>query len=166
MDILAYYIMVNDEEVDDMMDLDDAGLIAYIDDLEKDKSERFCLDRMWDGMHFLISGKSLEDAEDDDENSATVVGVHAFDTSDEIFVGCTESGELEDIIEIMGSVGIDALCSKADLSKFRKNDIYPDIWFDESKDKLMIELKNGFTKLLEFYKAALKKNLNVIISIY
>jgi Domain of unknown function (DUF1877). len=166
MDVLAYYIMVSDEEVDDMMEMDDEELVEYVDELESERKDVFCLDMLWDGLHFLITGKSIEDIDDDDNiMSMAIAGVHTFDTDDEIFVGCTENGELEDVIKAMESVDIDALCNKADLSKFRKNDIYPDIWSDNNRNALMKDLKKGFDRLLEFYRSALKKGLNIIVDI-
>jgi len=166
MDVLAYYIMVSDKEVDEMMEMDDEELVEYVDELESERKDVFCLDMLWDGLHFLITGKSIEDIDDDDNiMSMAIAGVHTFDTDDEIFVGCTESGELEDIIEAMESLNIDSLCNSADLSKFRKNDIYPDIWLDENKNAIMKDLKKGFERLLEFYKAAQKKKMNVVVDI-
>jgi len=166
MDVLAYYIMVSDKEVDKMMDMNDDVLVAYVDDLEEERKDMFCLDMLWDGLHFLLTGKPLEDIdEDDNELSMAIAGVHTFDTDDEIFVGCTESGELEDVIKAMESVDIDALCDKADLSKFRKNDIYPDIWSDDNRNAIMKDLKKGFDRLLEFYRSALKKGMNVVVDI-
>jgi Domain of unknown function (DUF1877). len=166
MDVLAHYIMVSDKEVDKMMDMSDEVLVAYVESLREERKDIFCLDTLWDGIHFLITGKPLEDIDDDDnELSMSIAGVHTFDTDEEIFVGCTEYGELEDIIEAMESLDIDSLCEKADLSKFRKNGIYPDIWFDENKNALMDDLKKGYGRLLEFYKVALKKSMNIIVDI-
>ena len=166
MGMYANYMMVSDKELDEMMELDEDALLEYIDGLEEgDKNEVYCLDKLWDGMHFLLTGKSAEHPIDDDELSAAVVGVNNFET-DESFVACVEIEQLEDIVKEMEKVDIDTLWKKTKLSDFRKKKIYPDIWYDEDRDDLVKEMTEEFNSLLEFYRSALQKNMNVIISIY
>jgi len=165
MGMCANYMMVDDDEVDRMMELDEETLLDRIDELEDEGNEVHCLDRLWDGLHFLLTGKSAEDPIDDDELSAAIVGVHNFET-DESFVACIEKEELEDVVKEMEKVDLEIFWKKRKLLDFRKKKIYPKIWKDEDLDSIKVEMVTEFNNLLRFYRTALGKKMNIIVSIY
>ena len=166
MGMYADYMAVSDSELDSMMELSEEKLIKRIEELESlDETDICSLDKYWDGMHFLLTGKSAQDPIDDDELSAAVVGVHNFET-DESFIACIEVGELEDVVKEMEKIDLNTFWEKRKLSSFRKKKIYPDIWKDEDEEELKAEMADAFNDLLEFYQSSLKNGMNIIISIY
>ena len=166
MGMYADYMAVSDSELDSMMTLTENELLSRIEELEQlDETDIYSMDKLWDGMHFLLTGKSAQSPIDDDELSAAVVGVNNFDTED-AFVACIEKEQLEDVVKEMEKLDFDAIWEKTKLSNFRKKKIYPDIWKDEDAEDLKTEMKDAFNDLLEFYQSALKASMNIIISIY
>ena len=165
MEMFADYIMVSDSELDNMIVLNEDQLLSRLEQLtENDDAEIHSLDELWDGMHFLLTGKSAQDPIDDDELSAAVVGAENFDTEDS-FVACIEKEQLEDVVKEMEKVNMDRLWEKRKLSDFRKKKIYPETWNDEDLDDIKAEMSDEFNDLLDFYRLALKKNMNIVIYI-
>ena len=165
MGIYAVYMAVSDDDLEKMMELEEDDLSEYIEELEDEgKNDIYNLDKLWDGLHFLLTGKSSETPIEDDSLSEFVVGIHVFDV-EETFISCTETEEIENMISDLEKIDMDTLCRNADMSKFRNEKIYPNIWADEKKDELMNELKKEFLGLLEFYRSALKSKMNVVVSI-
>lgn len=166
MGLIASYLMVGDDELDGMMELDDDGLVEKIEELEE-TNELYCMDKIWDGLHFILTGSSAGEPVEDDPLSEAIVGIHVFnDAEDAEFIGCTESGELDHIISALEKTDMDALRKTFIPSRLRRADIYPDIWNDDDKPSLWNELEAGFNGLLEFYRKALKTEMNVVVSIY
>ena len=169
MGLLGNYMTVDDTTLDYMVELDNEALLEMIEELEEDEStEIYAIDKLWDGLHFLLTGKSAANPIEDDKLSEAVVGVHVFNDDDEEaeFVGCTENDELPDIVQAMLDVDIDALKEGFDLSKFRDNKIYPNIWLDKDRDSLFNELMGEFKNLPEFYMKAAESGKHIVISIY
>ena len=165
MEMFADYIMVSDSELDEMILLNEDQLLNRLEQLsENDDTEIHSLDELWDGMHFLLTGKSAENPIEDNELSASVIGAQNFDTEDS-FVACIEKEQLEDVVKEMEKVDLNALWGKRKLADFRKKEIYPDIWNDDDLEDLKAEMSDEFDDLLEFYRLALKKNMNIVIFI-
>ena len=56
---------------------------------------------------------------------------------------------------------------KFDMSMFRQNDIYPDIWeYEEEADEIKDELRTSFESLKKFYEKMAEQGRAVLVSIY
>ena len=55
---------------------------------------------------------------------------------------------------------------KFDMSAFRQNDIYPDIWEYEEADKIKDDLRSSFESLKKFYEKMAEQERAVLVSIY
>lgn len=169
MGMIGNYMMVDDTELDKMVELEGEDLIERINEMEEEEDPNlYCIDKLWDGLHFLLTGVSASEPIEDDKLSEAVVGVHVFEAVDaeEGFVSCSEQGELAEIIAAMEAVDLTVICGKADLAAFRKEEIYPTIWQDNDREELMAELRQEFDNLLTFYRSALEQKRHVICSIF
>ena len=167
MGIMANYMMIDDETLDIMTELDSDDLLDKIDELEELKiSELYCMDKLWDGLHFLLTGASASKPIKGNHLSEAIIGVHVFDTYEDYFVGCAEFSELPDIIAALKDVNTEKLKEKFKLSRFRIAKIYPDIWERAQKEKLWRELLGEFNGILEFYQRAEQMKMHVIVSIF
>lgn len=167
MGLIANYMMVDEAELDRMMEMDGEALVERINELEEDEDqELYCMDKLWDGLHFLLTGVSASKPIEGGRLSEAIVGVHAFDTDDEDFVSRSGHDELKEIVRAMEAVDFAGICAKADFAAFRKNKIYPKIWKDTEKEQLLRELSGEFQGLLSFYKSALEKRRHIIVSIF
>jgi len=168
MGMIGNYVMVDEEQLQDMLELDSDDLADFINELEEDEcSEVYCIDKLWDGLHFLFTGVSADSPIENNKLSEAVVCVYIFDVDgDEGFAGYTNSDELADIIAALEAFDIITACENARLSDFSKNEIYPNIWHESEKISLMEELTAEYTNLLGFYKRAFAKQKNIIFSVF
>ncbi|MNI48483.1 hypothetical protein D3C73_1030490 [compost metagenome] len=148
------------------METDDEGLMDKLDKLIEAGNPSYEIDKLWDGLHFLLTGVSASEPIEGHKLSESVVGVHVFDVGeDDGFFACTEQDELADIIQAMKLVDFDKLEPDFDLAAFRRNKIYPRIWEDSRKEALWNELKGEFGALLAFYEKAMAAKQHVIFSV-
>jgi hypothetical protein len=160
--IQAAYTTVDTAELDRLVELPSDDLVDAVEALETAGAPTLYLDKMWDGLHFLMTGASASSPIEGDPLSEAVVGVHVFDADD--FVGCTEVDELPGIVAALEAVSLAALLQSVDFSAFARADIYPNAWADEPA-ALGAELSRAFTELLDFHRAALAAERHVIVSI-
>lgn len=167
MGMLGQYMMVDETTLDSLIELDNDNLIDKLEELsECEQNEIYDIDKLWDGLHFLLTGKSASEPIEGDRLSEAIVGVTVFNGEDADFIAYTRLSDLTEIVTALNSTDIHELRTNFDVSRLRKARIYPNIWRDNEKDSLRDELIQEYTNLLSFYKKALKKNANIIASIY
>ena len=165
MGFIANYMMIDEPTLERFMKLDGDGLTDAIDELEEeDSNDIYCMDKLWDGLHFLLTGVTASEPIENNKLSEAIVGVHVFDVED--FVACTEFDELPDIVSELEKVDMEHLLNNVDYSQFKKNEIYPNIWNNKEKEHLSQELRQEWEGILDFYKKAIEKKAHVIVSIY
>lgn len=169
MGILGQYMMINEQTLKSLVDLENDDLVDALEELNESKeNELYDIDKMWDGLHFLLTGISASQPIDGDKISDAIVGVKIFNSEDEDadFISYTLVGDLPKIVSALKNVDIEKLRLNFDLSKFRKAEIYPNIWREEEKDSLFNELVQEYKNILRFYEKALERNTHVVVSIY
>lgn len=170
MDLLAQYLMVNHQTLDRLMEMDSESLIknmVKLNNLGTDGTLQ--INKMWDGLHFLLTGISARDvAAHSTLLSKAVIGAHLFNDDDEnrYFVSYTTAKELPQLLNAMQQVDLTALSKQFKTAQFRTQQIYPNIWRDKYSVALFCELSETFQKLLAFTKKAYVRNQNIVFSIY
>lgn len=162
MGIQAAYTRVDEATLDRLVEMEPSTLAAAVEKLEDDGAPTVYLDKMWDGLHFLLTGVSAGAPIEDNKLSEAVVGVHVFDSDD--FIGCTELDELPQIIAALEGVDITELLDEVDFSTFAQADLYPNTWADD-RAALVIELTQAFTALLDVHRDCLVAGTHLIVSI-
>ena len=165
MGFIGVYMMVDENTLDSMMKLDGDALFEKVNELEE-TNEKYTMDKLWDGLHFLLTGVSASKPIDGNKLSEAIVGVHVFDTNEDDFIACIENHELTEIVKALENVNKKELEQKFDPILLKKKKIYPNIWEKDKKDELFIELMNEHNGLLKFYKKALEKNQHIIYSVF
>lgn len=163
MGMRAAYTLVDELTLDRLVSLAPEVLVSTLEDLESGGSPTVYLDKMWDGLHFLLTGVSAASPRDDDPLSESVVGVHVFGGED--FVGCTENDELQTIIEALESLDRDEVIGAADFTAFAKAGIYPNIW-DDDPATLRRELTEAWDALASVHRRAAAEGHHLVISIF
>lgn len=168
MSMIANYMMLDDADFDSLFGLDNDALLDKVEALEETQNPLYCMDKLWDGLHFLLTGVTASTPVADDELSEAIVGAEGFNEDDDEadFIAATETDRLSDIIELMKTVDIERLAENADFAAFREEGIYPDIWQDGDAASLKQELAQAFKDLLAFYEEAEKENRHILVSIY
>lgn len=165
--MLAQYMAVNNKIFNSMLKMNNEEIIDKIEELSENELCDICdVDKMWDGLHFLLTGKSASEPVENDKLSESVIGTSIFSEDDNDFLAYIKFEELPAIIEAMEKTDIDELLDRYDMEDFKNAKIYPNIWKKEDEADIHDELIFCFESLLDFYKKCNKKNMNIIISIY
>ncbi|MDR0524544.1 MAG: YfbM family protein, partial [Spirochaetaceae bacterium] len=143
MGLLGVYMTVDQNTLDNLKKIDGDELVEELDELEE-TNEIYNIDKLWDGLHFLLTGVSANSPIEGNKLSEAIVGINVFETDDDYFVSYTEKDKLLEIYNAMKDVNIKELEEEFDPRIFKKNKIYPKIWEIDKKDELFRELINEY----------------------
>ena len=144
------------EAVEDIDDVKDGN-----DDIEI----QLDMDKMWDALHFVLTGVGKDDVIENNHLSEAVFGVNSIKNSEE-YIAYTQKSKVKDIVLALEDFDIEKALENLSISRFKKANIYPNIWdYEEDADKIREELMTYFQRLRDFYKKILEVNGNVVIII-
>lgn len=144
------------EAVDDIDDVKDRN-----DDIEI----QLDMNKMWDAMHFVLTGVGKNEAIENNHLSEAVFGVNSIKNSQE-YIAYTQKSKVKDIVLALEDFDIEKALENLSISRLKKANIYPNIWdYEEDADKIREELRTYFQRLRDFYKKILEVNGNVVIII-
>lgn len=166
MGLIAVYTVVDNDTLNGLKKLDNKDLIDTLENsLDDEIHQSIDIDKMWDGLHFLLTGSSASEPIPDDEKSEFVVGTSLFsEDEDDDFISFSTSKDITRIIEKVKKTNLSKLKQSFSPESFAKSEIYPDIWSGDSQEALWDELESAFVHLLAFYEK--NKKMNVVVSIY
>ena len=73
MGMYAGYYRISDAELEQLRQLEERALLEQVEELTEDETAETCdLDKMWDALHFVLTGDVLSDAADHDPLSEAV----------------------------------------------------------------------------------------------
>lgn len=168
MTMVASYRMVDRDLIDRLLQLDDDDLTEELNEIGNTlRHPVLDIDATWDGLHFLLTGKSVAVPLKNSPLSEAIIGTHHFNDSDRNdFITYTLHEELHPITEALLGVEKEALWERFDPVRFSCSKIYPDIWTTRSKEELFSLLyETGWERLTAFYRQALQDEKCVIICI-
>ncbi len=166
MGMIANYQEVNEEMLDELMQCND--LFEKIEELQEAGGiEIYDMDKMWDALHFLLTGKSASKPIVDDLISEAIVGTEVFSEETDDYIAYILADRVCEIAQKLKEIEISTYLKKFDMKKFSRRNIYPNIWTDENeKEEIMAELADCFEGLSAFYNQMAEKKKAVIVSIY
>lgn len=178
MGMYASYYAIDDSQAKEYKALlsnnNDGSVEEFFENLEErddkiDDEDFANLDKLWDGLYFLLTGFNSDDDYNDkksDEQLALYRGFFGVDTLSDEGVYLLDADKVADVVNALNKVDINELIKQADFAKFEEADIYPSIWDDEDEwDEIGEELAEYFEKFKQFYQNALKNNRSVLIVI-
>ncbi|MDR0806594.1 MAG: YfbM family protein [Enterobacteriaceae bacterium] len=163
MGIQACYIAVSENELNGLIDLDAESLLDELEELEEE-NDVLDIGKMWDGLHFILTGITASTPLEDDPLSDAIVGIHIID--EENFIAAIGNNELPPIIAALEKVDITALKAQFNPQQLTDEEIYPYIWNVEHQDSLFAELEQALLQLLDFYRRCLNNDKHVVVGIY
>lgn len=165
MGIMASYLSLNNALADEIAELNNSHIIKRLEELMENHS---CpvneMDKLWDGLHCLLTGISASQPIENHPLSEAIVGVHVLDTEE--FVSVIGSEELPRILEALHSMDRTVLQQQFKPAIFRAKQIYPDIWADDEAVELFAQLIAELDQLIHFYEQSLARRHDILISIY
>lgn len=163
MGMIANYTMINDSELEKLYQAKPEEMRDHLNALSE-THEVLDIDKMWDGLHFLLTGTSADTPIEDDLISEAILGVT--NLSEEDFIAYIRHEELADINDMLDAIDFEKLRGNFQPLQFRDAEIYPSIWEDDNTDQLFDMLKDAFEQLVVFYRQAELENMNVVVGIY
>lgn len=163
MGMIANYQSVTDMELEEITCLED------VEELQENEDVEICdIDKMWDALHFLLTGKAASEPIEDDLISEAILGQFSLSEEDmEDFITGISSARVQEIANALQEIDFDVYMDKFDMQTFAKNEIYPDIWeYDDEEAMIRDELKSSFEVLKEFYEQMAEQESAVLVSIY
>ncbi|WP_134530909.1 YfbM family protein [Budvicia aquatica] len=128
------------------------------------KNNTLDIGKMWDGLHFVLTGISASTPLEENPLSDAIVGIHVMDEDN--FIAAIGNNELDEIISALKAVKVEKLREAFDPARLTQAEIYPDIWRPQDKESLFIELEQALQQLISFYKNTLDGDRHIVVSIY
>ena len=163
MGMIANYQSTTDIELDKFMCLDD------VEEAQDNENLEVCdIDKMWDALHFLLTGKSASEPIEDSLISEAIIGEFNISGEEiEEFISGTKSDRVKEIAKALQELDFEIYIDKFDMSAFRQNDIYPNIWeYEDEADDIKEDLRASFESLKKFYEKMAAQESAVLVSIY
>ena len=163
MSMIGMFLQITPATLEEILN-DSAVLDSMIDD---ETAERVLdIDKSWDGIHFLLTGNSL-DAEPAHPLRSAILGTYTVDENQDLGYGPANylpPAEVQEIAESIKDIGKEALKQHYNGKRMDALEVYPAIW---SKDEAggFDYLWQHFKKLKEFYEDAATKENAVVMFI-
>ena len=167
MGMYAEYRAYNDERLARLKKLNIDDLCDAFEAEDEDDMPVTDVDKMWDALHFILTGKGAGDPIEDDLLSIAIVGDQELVDDDELFNTYIAADMLPKIVAAMEAVDFSAKLAETPFSLLEKNDIYPSIWEEDNDEleEIAEELTEHFESLLDFYRECAANKLNVVVTI-
>lgn len=166
MGMTACYMKADEALLHTLKTLERDEIFEKIEEYDSAEDGSVSLDKMWDGLHCLLTGESAAKAQQGDLLSEAVLGTDAFHEEAEEFITYIEPKRLQEILRELEQLDMDRLRNSFSPQDFAEKEIYPDIWTREDKEELAEELMESLAGLMEYYKSAVEERKGMIVSIY
>lgn len=165
MGMYAGYYQISDTELEHLRQLEERALVKQAETLTENETAEACdLDKMWDALHFVLTGDTLSDAADHDPLSEAVCGSDFL--ARQLHVGGIPAKRVKEIAQALHEVDFAARLAALQMSDFAAADIYPAIWDrPEEEDDIRAELQECFANLQAFYDNAAEQGNAVLVMI-
>lgn len=162
MGIQAVYISVKDEVVEKLQQLSSEDLLNELEEIQEKTNRHIDIGKIWDGLHFILTGVSSSEPIEDNELSEFIIGTYVI-LEDE-FIGFSSKEDVKRILNKINELNFDHFKKDFNPTLLAEQNIYPNIWTEEDKGILFAELKTSFEGLKTFYQKSI--DLNIIVTIY
>lgn len=167
MGLYASYTELTEAQIRDYQALAEEAKWDFIEALAEDEEvNETDVDKMWDVLHFVLTGKSAGDPIEYNALSEFVVGEHNLD--DEPFTTYTTPARVKAIAEAVNGVDFAKVMENFSIAACAKVDLYPSIWSDEDNEEyeeLVGELTEHFENLKAFYNDVAARGNAILVMI-
>ena len=167
MGMIACYMGVEKDVIENLKCESDEDLFDEIESLEEQAVEMYDMDKLWDGLHFVLTGASADKPIENNLLSEAIVGTAMF-LKDKMsdYIAYIYPQSVSEILYALDKCDINEILSDFSPQQLAEKEIYPNIWMEEDKDELRKELADEFNGIKEFYRKVSDEGKGVIVSIY
>lgn len=167
MGIIANYKYLSDKNLNELklFYTENTESITDIEENNNDLEILLDIDKMWDALHFVLTGASASEPIKDNRLSEAVLGISPSEEVEE-YVAYTEKSRIKDIVLALDNFDIEKAMESFSMEKCKKANIYPNIWdYEEESEEIEEELMDYFQNMKDFYKKILEAKGNVLVTI-
>ena len=123
------------------------------------------IDKMWDVLHFVLTGVGTSNPSRNDPLSVADLGVTPLENVTE-YIAYTEKSKVVEICSALENFDMEEAMAHFSMQACKKADLYPDIWdHDDEEEEIKEEICDYFQAIKEFYQKILELNGNVMVTI-
>ena len=169
MGMIACYMEADSDLIEELKSKSEEDLFEEIEELaDEGELETYDMDKMWDGLHFILTGTSASTPIENHLLSEAIVGTAMFsDDESADFISYIYPERLSEILDALNDFDMDNAVADFSPRVLAQNGIYPTmIWDEKEKDGLKDELVTAFNELKQFFTAMNNNHKGIIVSIY
>ena len=167
MGLIANYNCISDESLKELKGLGSSkkDLFETVEEWSDEDELLLDIDKMWDVLHFVLTGVSTDHRIDDNPLSQAVLGITAVEELSD-YLAYTEHDKLADIVAALERFDMEEALESFDMAACKEAELYPNIWdYDEEEEEIRDELLHDFEQMKVFYKKVLEAKGHVLVSI-
>ena len=168
MGIIANYQYLSDNNLQELKSFyaEEDDIFEEVEDWNDEAEILLDIDKMWDALHFVLTGVSCIEPIKNNPLSEAVVGVFSIDGIEE-YISYIEKSRIKDIVFALDNFDIEKALKIFSMKECKEAELYPDIWdYEEETDEIKEEIKGYFQNMKDFYKQVLEEDGNVLVTIY
>ena len=168
MGMIANYQYINDEQLNCLknFDCERNDVLDEVEELNEESEMLLDIDKMWDVLHFVLTGVSSCDPIENNPLSEAVVGVRSLEGIEEV-VAYTEKERVAEILAALEAFDMEQAMATFSMDACKMAELYPDIWdYDDEEELVKEEISDYFQNMKDFYREVLEANGHVMVTIY
>ena len=168
MGIIANYQYLSDNNLQELKSfyVEEDDIFEEVEDWNDEAEILLDIDKMWDALHFVLTGVSCIEPIKNNPLSEAVVGVFSIDGIEE-YISYIEKPRIKDIVFALDNFDIEKALETFSMKECKEAELYPDIWdYEEETDEIKEEIMDYFQDMKDFYKQVLEEDGNVLVTIY
>ena len=166
--MIANYQYINDEQLNSLknFDCERNDVLDEVEEMNEESEMLLDIDKMWDVLHFVLTGVSSCDPIENNPLSEAVVGVRSLEGIEEL-VAYTENERVAEILAALEAFDMEQAMATFSMDACKKAELYPDIWdYDDEEELVKEEISDYFQNMKDFYREVLEANGHVMVTIY
>ena len=168
MGIIANYQYLSDNNLQELKSFyaEEDDIFEEVEDWNDEAEILLDIDKMWDALHFVLTGVSCSEPIENNALSEAVVGVLPIDGIEE-YISYIEKSRIKDIVFTLDNFDIEKALKIFSMKECKEAELYPDIWdYEEETAEIKEEIMDYFQNMKDFYKQVLEEDGNVLVTIY
>ena len=164
MGMIANYRYINDQYLHQMKSFNAEGDDQF-EVVEEEAELLLDIDKMWDVLHFVLTGVGNSNPSRNVPLSVAVLGVTPLENVTE-YIAYTEKSKVVEICSALENFDIEEAMAHFSMKACKNADLYPDIWdYDDEEEEIKKEICDYFQAMKEFYQKILELNGNIMVTI-
>ena len=168
MGIIANYQYLSDANLQELKSFyaEEDDIFEEVEDWNDEAEILLDIDKMWDALHFVLTGVSCIEPIKNNPLSEAVVGGFSIDGIEE-YISYIEKSRIKDIVFALDNFDIEKALKIFSMKECKEAELYPDIWdYEEETNEIKEEIMDYFQNMKDFYKQVLEEDGNVLVTIY